>query len=83
MEFADYLWLPFLDQPQSEIAVFEIINFRIYNIVVKKCKHGIGPNDIITFNEELESILTSTIKMVNTDDSSYDKAIENFITKKT
>ena len=50
---------------------------------MKKCKHGIGPNDIITFNEELESILTSTIKMVNTDDSSYDKAIENFITKKT
>ena len=27
LKFADYLWLPFLDQPQYDIVVFEIINF--------------------------------------------------------
>ena len=51
MEFADHLWLPYLDQPHSDIVVFEIINFHIYNILVKKWKHGIGHNYIITFNE--------------------------------
>ena len=30
MEFVDHLWQPFLDQPQSEMLVFEIINFHIY-----------------------------------------------------
>ena len=33
--FADHLWLPFLDQPQSDIVVFSIINFQIYKILVK------------------------------------------------
>ena len=27
LEFVDHLWLPFLDQPQSDIAVFVVINF--------------------------------------------------------
>ena len=36
LEFADHLWLPFLDQPQSDIVVFAIINFQIYNILVTK-----------------------------------------------
>ena len=53
LEFIDHLWLPFLDQPQYDIVVFSIINCHIYNIIVAKCKHGIGPNDIISFNEEL------------------------------
>ena len=51
LEFADQLWLPFLDKPQSDIVVFDIFTFNIYNILVTKCKHGIGINDIITYNE--------------------------------
>ena len=50
LEFSDHLWLPFLEQPQSKILVFVIITFQIYNIVVTKWKHGIGPKDIIIFN---------------------------------
>ena len=53
LEFADHLWIPFIDEPQSFIVVFTVINFPIYNILVTKCKYGIGPNGIITFNEEL------------------------------
>ena len=30
LEFADHLWLQFLDQPQSDIVVVAIINFHIY-----------------------------------------------------
>ena len=45
------LWLPFLDQPQSEIVVFVINIYQIYKILVTKGKHGIVPNDIIIFNE--------------------------------
>ena len=52
LEFVDHLWLPFIDQPQSDILVFEIITFHIYNIIISKRKHGIGPIDIITFNEK-------------------------------
>ena len=43
----------FLDQPQSDILFFATITFKIYNILVTKWKHGICPNDIITFNGEL------------------------------
>ena len=43
----------FIDQAQSDIVVFAIINFQIYDILVTKWENGIGPNDIITFNEEL------------------------------
>ena len=28
-EYADYLWIPFIDQPQSDIVVFVIITFQI------------------------------------------------------
>ena len=52
LEFEDHFWLPFIDQPQPDIIVFAIINLRIYNILVHKWKHGIGPNDIILSNEE-------------------------------
>ena len=50
LEFADNLWLLFLDQLLSDIVVFEINNFQIYSILVTKWKHVTGPNDIITFN---------------------------------
>ena len=40
-----------IDQSQSDIVVFEIIYFHLYKILVTKWKHGICPNDIITFNE--------------------------------
>ena len=53
LEFVDHLWLPFLDQTQSDIVVFGIINFQIYNIIASKRKHGIGHIYMITFNEEL------------------------------
>ena len=33
----------------------------MYNSIVTKWKHGIGSNNIITFNVELEYISTSTI----------------------
>ena len=68
--FVDHLWLPFLDQPQSNIVVFSKINFQIYKIIVTKWKHGIGSNDKITFNEELEFLSTSIIEPVNIDESS-------------
>ena len=29
LEFLDHLWLPFLDQPQSDIVFFLIITFHI------------------------------------------------------
>ena len=54
LEFVDNLWLPFLDKPQSYILVFAITTVQIYNILVSQWRHGIGPIDIITFNEELE-----------------------------
>ena len=50
-ELVDNLWLPFIDQPHSDIVVFSIITFQIYNILVTKWKHGIGPNNIIVFDE--------------------------------
>ena len=36
LEFADHLWIPFLDQPQYDIVVFAIITFQIYKIIVSK-----------------------------------------------
>ena len=56
LEFSDNLWLPYLNQTQSEISVFEIFTCHIYNILVTKWKNGIDPNYIITFTEELEFI---------------------------
>ena len=53
LEFADHLWLPFLDQSQTDIVVFTIINVHIYNTLVTKWKRGIGPNGIIALNEGL------------------------------
>ena len=61
LEFVYRLRLPFIDQPKSDIVFIEIITLQIYNIILTTRKHGIGPNDIITFNEELEIISTSII----------------------
>ena len=82
MGFTYHLWLPFLDQPQSDIVVFAIRTFHIYNILVKKCKHVIGPNDIITFSQELEFISESIIELVNNDEYSHEEAVLIFITNK-
>ena len=38
-------------------------------------------DDIITFNEELEFLSTSIIKIVNIDKSSHEHATVNFVTK--
>ena len=72
VEFAGHLWLPFLDKPQSHVVVFTIITFQIDNILVTKWKHGIGTNDIIIFNGELNPLSTSIIELVNIDQSSYE-----------
>ena len=82
LEFPYHLWLPFIDQTQSNIVVFAIITFQIYNILVLKFIHGIVPNDILTLNEELESLSTSIIKLVNIYESSHEEEILTFITKK-
>ena len=71
MEFADHLWLLYLDQPQSDVVVFCNKYFQIYNILVKKWKHVIGPNGSVSFNEELENISTSIIKLDSIDESSH------------
>ena len=53
LEFSDHLWLPFLHQPQSDVVIFLVITSYIYKNVIIEWKHGIGTNDIITFNEKL------------------------------
>ena len=35
LKFLDHLWLPFIEQPQSDIVFFAIITFRVYKILVK------------------------------------------------
>ena len=75
LEFADHLWLPFLDQPQSDILVSVIITFQIHNILEKNWKHVIGPNDIIPFNEELDLNSTSIIDLVNIHESFHEEVI--------
>ena len=71
MDFSDHLWLPFIDQTQSEIVVFAIITFQIYQILVQKWKHGIGPNDVLSLNEQLELNSSSIIELVNIHESSH------------
>ena len=34
LKFVDHLWLQFLDHPQSDIVVFVVINFQIYNTII-------------------------------------------------
>ena len=81
MEFTCHLSLTLLDQPQSDILVFAIINFQIYNVFLTKWKHVIGTNDIITFNKELGIISTSIIELSNIYESSNEEAIVIFIAK--
>ena len=54
LESADHLWLTFLDQPQSDIVFFAIFTFLIYHILLTIWKSGTVPNNISTFNEELQ-----------------------------
>ena len=53
LEFADHQWLSNHDKPQSDAVFFVRINCQIITILVTKRKHVIGPNNIITLNEEL------------------------------
>ena len=82
MELSDHLWLTFLDQPHSDIVVSAIIYFHIYNILVTKWKDGIGPNDMITLNEELLFLSTLIIELVNIYECLHKNEIVIFITKK-
>ena len=61
---------------------FVIIYFQTYKILIIQWKHGISPNDIITFNKVLEFISTSIIKLVNIDESSHEEAVVILITNK-
>ena len=82
LEFSDHLWIPFLDQPQSDIVFFVIITFQSYNILVHKQKHRLGPDDITSLNEELELSLASIIELFNIHESSHEEAIVTFIANK-
>ena len=33
LEFSDHLWIPFINQPQSDVLSYEIISFKIYKIL--------------------------------------------------
>ena len=61
LEFSDYLWLPFHDQPQSYVVVFEITYFYIYTNITTKRKHGISTNDRIKLNENVENFSIAII----------------------
>ena len=50
MEFAYHAWLPFIDQPQSDVVVFATIYFDIYINIATEQKHGMSTNDTIKFN---------------------------------
>ena len=53
----------------------------VYKILVTKWKCGIGPDDRIIFNEELQNISASIIELTNIDESSHEYTIVMFITK--
>ena len=61
MKFGYHLWLPFIDQPQSDAVVFAIITFDLYKKIVTKREHVISTNDEFTFNENLENLSTSIL----------------------
>ena len=82
MEFADHIWLPFLDQPQSDVVVFVIIIFWVNKIIVTEWKAENVPNYIIKFNEELENVSTANMERNNTDESTHEEAIIIFLNRK-
>ena len=66
LEFSDYLWLPFLGQPESDVVVlqwFILIYIKSFNTMET------SKNDIITFNETLESLSTAIPEIINIDES--------------
>ena len=67
--FPDNLWLPFIDQPQSDEVVFAIISFDVYKYLVITWKGGIFINEIYTLNEKLENMSTSIVRLKNIDES--------------
>ena len=71
IEFADQFWLPFPNQPQSDVVVFAIIYCDIYNLFLTECKHGISTNDILKFNETFEILWTEIVELTNVDKYSH------------
>ena len=58
MKFTDYLSLPFLYQPQSDVVVSIFIYFDKYKDLVTERKNKISINGIVTFIETSENVLT-------------------------
>ena len=50
VKIPDHLWLPFIDQLQSDEVVFSMIYFYVYKYLVTKWKHGISINGMEEFN---------------------------------
>ena len=55
MGLAGHLWLPYFDQPQTDVVVSAIFNSLIYINIVTEWKHGICNNNIIPLNEKSET----------------------------
>ena len=72
----------FLTNHCLALYFFSIITIKIYHIMVLKWKHVMVPMDIFIFNEELESLSTSIIGIININASSHENTIVIFITKK-
>ena len=53
MGLAGHLWLPYFDQPQTDVVVSAIFNSLIYKNIVTEWKHG--NNNIIPWNKKLET----------------------------
>ena len=65
----------------NQMLYFFKNTFQLYAFIVTKCKHGIGTNYIITFNEELENTSTSIIELTNIGQCSHEDSILLSITK--
>ena len=63
LEFADYLWLPFLDQPQSDVVLLSSSIFDLYKSHVTYWKYEISTNYKITFNETLINLSTEIVEL--------------------
>ena len=75
MKFSDHLWLPFVDQPQSDVLAFAIFYLYIFIIIVTYWKHGTVPNDIVIFNTESNNHSITNKEEANIDESSYEESV--------
>ena len=51
VKIPDHLWLPFIDQLQSDEVVFSMIYFYVYKYLVTTWRNGIYINDTVKFNK--------------------------------